>query len=191
MLPPVIPAQAGIQFFDSFSKNPARARMTTYPAKRSRRPAPSNCPPDRRDAAGLKSTCLSAPATSLRRAIPESAFVSHLNWYTCATFTSAFMNRISLPLDIPRAIGLGLVVLAACVALPADAATDNAVSPSLKLTRFGETKPAGWMLRQMQADLDDGLAGHYPEISDSVNMREFETCPVQSFLRDPAVRYVL
>jgi hypothetical protein len=85
------------------------------------------------------------------------------------------MNRIRHPLDIPRAIALVLIVLAACVALPADAATDSAISPSLKLTRFGETKPAGWMLRQMQADLDDGLAGHYPEISDSVNMREFET----------------
>jgi hypothetical protein len=31
------------------------------------------------------------------------------------------------------------------------------------------------MLDQMQADLDGGLAGHYPEISDSVNMRQFET----------------
>ena len=26
----------------------------------------------------------------------------------------------------------------------------------------------------MQADLNDGLAGHYTEISDTVNMRQFE-----------------
>ncbi|HEV8464988.1 MAG TPA: hypothetical protein VGQ63_08285, partial [Pseudolabrys sp.] len=68
-----------------------------------------------------------------------------------------------------------LIMLAACVAVSASAAADVAISPTLTLTRFGETKPSGWMLRQMQADLDDGLAGHYPEISDSVNMREFET----------------
>ena len=85
------------------------------------------------------------------------------------------MNPIDCPFDIARTVSLGLMVLAACLAEPACAATDTAVSPGLTLTRFGETKPAGWMLRQMQADLDDGLAGHYPEISDSVNMREFET----------------
>jgi uncharacterized protein len=49
-----------------------------------------------------------------------------------------------------------------------------AATPELTLTRFGETKPSGWMLRQMQADLDDGLAGHYTDISDTVNMRQFE-----------------
>jgi len=85
------------------------------------------------------------------------------------------MNPIDLPFDIARTVSLGLMVLAACFAEPACAATDTVASPGLTLTRFGETKPAGWMLRQMQADLDDGLAGHYPEISDSVNMREFET----------------
>ncbi len=45
--------------------------------------------------------------------------------------------------------------------------------PTYTLTAFGEIKPAGWMLLQMQADLNDGLAGHYPEISDTVNEREF------------------
>jgi hypothetical protein len=85
------------------------------------------------------------------------------------------MNPIDFPFNMSRAVSLGLMVLAACFSEPACAATDTAVSPALTLTRFGEAKPAGWMLRQMQADLDDGLAGHYPEISDSVNMREFET----------------
>jgi hypothetical protein len=44
---------------------------------------------------------------------------------------------------------------------------------SAELLRFGEVKPLGWMLSQMEADLDEGLAGHYPEISDSVNARQF------------------
>jgi len=84
------------------------------------------------------------------------------------------MSRIDFPFNAPRAVSLVLIMLAACVAVSARA-SDVAISPTLTLTRFGETKPSGWMLRQMQADLDDGLAGHYPEISDSVNMREFET----------------
>ncbi len=46
--------------------------------------------------------------------------------------------------------------------------------PAYTLPRFGEIKPSGWMLRQMQTDLTDGLAGHYTEISDTVNMRQFE-----------------
>jgi hypothetical protein len=84
------------------------------------------------------------------------------------------MNRIAFPFAMSRIISLALVVLAAGIAEPACAAADTASSPPLTLTRFGETKPSGWMLRQMQADLDDGLAGHYTEISDSVNMRQFE-----------------
>ena len=85
------------------------------------------------------------------------------------------LNRTGVPFDILHAISLGLIVLAAYVAEPVRAAADTAVSPALTLTRFGETKPSGWLLQQMHADLDDGLAGHYTEISDSVNMREFET----------------
>lgn len=85
------------------------------------------------------------------------------------------MKRIGFPFNIACTVSLALMVLAACVAVPASATADTVVSPTLTLTRFGETKPSGWLLRQMQADLDDGLAGHYPEISDSVNMREFET----------------
>jgi len=45
--------------------------------------------------------------------------------------------------------------------------------PAYELTSFGEIKPAGWMLVQMQADLDNGLAGHYTDISDTVNAHEF------------------
>jgi len=51
----------------------------------------------------------------------------------------------------------------------------QALPQTLVLTRFGEIRPEGWMLRQMQADLDDGLAGHYPDISDTVNGRMFAT----------------
>ncbi len=85
------------------------------------------------------------------------------------------MSRIDFPFDMLRTFGLGLIVLAACIAQPVCATADIAISPALTLTRFGQTKPAGWMLNQMQADLDNGLAGHYAEISDTVNMREFET----------------
>jgi len=53
------------------------------------------------------------------------------------------------------------------------ASANAAVTPPYKLTRFGEIKPAGWMLVQMQADLNDGLAGHYTDISDTVNEHEF------------------
>ena len=63
-----------------------------------------------------------------------------------------------------------------CVSLaqPVQAATGALIAPRYTLTRFGEIRPAGWMLRQMQADLSDGLAGHYPEISDNVNQQQFE-----------------
>lgn len=85
------------------------------------------------------------------------------------------MDTSSFRSNIARMVSLGLIVLVSCVAEPVHAPADNAVSPALTLTQFGETKPSGWMLGQMQADLDDGLAGHYTEISDTVNMRQFET----------------
>ncbi|MEP6484411.1 MAG: beta-L-arabinofuranosidase domain-containing protein [Rudaea sp.] len=69
-----------------------------------------------------------------------------------------------------RAISLTLIVAMSCAAPLAFGVTPS----DSTLTRFGETKPSGWMLRQMQADLDNGLAGHYTEISDTVNMRQFE-----------------
>ncbi|HEY2394516.1 MAG TPA: beta-L-arabinofuranosidase domain-containing protein [Rudaea sp.] len=73
-------------------------------------------------------------------------------------------------------IAFALIVLLSCNAEPANSQdTEAAASPALTLVRFGETKPAGWMLGQMRADLDDGLAGHYTEISDTVNQREFVT----------------
>jgi hypothetical protein len=43
------------------------------------------------------------------------------------------------------------------VAISAVVQSAAAATPELTLTRFGETKPSGWMLRQMQADLDNGL----------------------------------
>ena len=85
------------------------------------------------------------------------------------------MDRSEFSCGIAHAIGRGLVVGVLCVATPAQAQGVDATSPALALTRFGETKPSGWMLDQMRADLDGGLAGHYPEISDSVNRRAFET----------------
>ena len=61
-------------------------------------------------------------------------------------------------------------------ALPpaAQAVTGAEIAPGYALTRFGAIRPAGWMLQQMQADLAGGLAGHYPEISDTVNGQQFE-----------------
>jgi hypothetical protein len=55
----------------------------------------------------------------------------------------------------------------------ATSASAAVAPPAYKLTAFGEIKPAGWMLVQMQADLADGLAGHYTDISDTVNANEF------------------
>jgi hypothetical protein len=82
------------------------------------------------------------------------------------------MNRTEFPFNVARAVGLGLIVFVSCIAQSVHA--QAVAAPALTLTHFGETKPSGWMLGQMRADLDDGLAGHYTEISDSVNMRQFE-----------------
>ncbi len=57
--------------------------------------------------------------------------------------------------------------------LVAASASGAVTPPPYELTAFGEIKPAGWMRVQMQADLDNGLAGHYTDISDTVNAREF------------------
>lgn len=73
----------------------------------------------------------------------------------------------------PRLWAAGVVVIWTLASMPSVAW--GSVRPTAELTRFGETKPLGWMLNQMQADLDGGLAGHYPEISDSVNARQFVT----------------
>lgn len=83
----------------------------------------------------------------------------------------------------PHLLGLWfrwVIALASCVAGLAHADAADVVPPSLTLTRFGETHPAGWMLRQMQADLDDGLVGHFTEISDTVNKELFATTPGES-----------
>ena len=71
---------------------------------------------------------------------------------------------------------LALIAGLACVLLLAIGAAhaQPAQTPASVLTRFGQTKPAGWMLNQMQADLENGLAGNYPDISDAVNGRQFE-----------------
>ena len=74
------------------------------------------------------------------------------------------------------ACNLAITLVLALLSLLAvgSASAQPVTAPSALLTRFGETKPAGWMLSQMQADLESGLAGNYPDISDSVNGRQFE-----------------
>jgi hypothetical protein len=72
-----------------------------------------------------------------------------------------------------RLIGLTVALVGCAATAHRVVAVGTPTPPPYGLTRFGETRPAGWMLRQMQADLNDGLAGHYPEISDTVNMQQF------------------
>ena len=79
------------------------------------------------------------------------------------------------PFSIERRVSFGLIIALLHVVEAAYAQPLAPLAPAFTLTRFGETKPAGWLLAQMQADLDNGLAGHYTEISDTVNMREFVT----------------
>ena len=83
------------------------------------------------------------------------------------------MGQSGFHLFDARALAFAVFAWLSCGSQPAAAV--ETTSPALTLTRFGETKPAGWMLGQMRADLDDGLAGHYTEISDTVNQREFVT----------------
>lgn len=66
-----------------------------------------------------------------------------------------------------------MLPLAALGAAAAHADVPASATPAYVLTRFGEVRPAGWMVRQMQLDLDDGLAGHYAEISDTINAQQF------------------
>jgi uncharacterized protein len=65
------------------------------------------------------------------------------------------------------------IVWLAAAAAHLTCAAAAVTQPPYALTAFGEIKPSGWMLVQMQADLNNGLAGHYTEISDTVNQREF------------------
>jgi len=85
------------------------------------------------------------------------------------------MRRFEFPSSVVPRVSIWLIVL---MVHTCDSAYAQVLAPGAQaftLTRFGETKPSGWMLGQMQADLDNGLAGHYTEISDTVNQREFET----------------
>ena len=97
---------------------------------------------------------------------------AHVIRYPVADFPRLAMTSMRL-LSSLRVAGL-IVALCASSASSLHAEAPNLVSPSYTLQRFGAIRPAGWMLRQMQADLSDGLAGHYPEISDTVNGRQFE-----------------
>ena len=90
--------------------------------------------------------------------------------HTCISTRAAYPLTLRFMCYLLRAL-LGVsVLLLMCGAAEAQLV----VAPSSELTRFGQTKPAGWMLSQMQADLDSGLAGNYPDISDTVNMHQFE-----------------
>lgn len=64
-------------------------------------------------------------------------------------------------------IVVGVVLAAQLVVLGAGA-------PVYQFLRAGEVMPQGWMKEQMRADLHDGLAGHYPEISSNVDKQLFE-----------------
>jgi hypothetical protein len=46
--------------------------------------------------------------------------------------------------------------------------------PAYQFLRAGEVKPQGWLKAQMLADLHEGLAGHYPDISRNVDRHLFE-----------------
>jgi hypothetical protein len=69
-------------------------------------------------------------------------------------------------------VGISAKFMFGCLFVAASAGA-AVTPPTYELTRFGEIKPSGWMLVQIQADLNDGLAGHYPDISDTVNATEF------------------
>ncbi len=65
------------------------------------------------------------------------------------------------------------LTLAAGAGTVAYAEAPKPIEPALTLARFGEVHPAGWILREMRADLDNGLAGHFADISDTVNQNRF------------------
>jgi len=65
------------------------------------------------------------------------------------------------------------LTLAAGAGTVAYAEAPKPIEPALTLARFGEVHPAGWILREMRADLDSGLAGHFADISDTVNQNRF------------------
>lgn len=100
----------------------------------------------------------------------------HCKWRsTLAWSRAAGVNRLGQSLRYAGMVGLALIATLSCVTRFAYAQTAVSTTPPLALTRFGEARPAGWMLDQMRADLNYGLAGHYPDISDTVNMGVFET----------------
>ena len=84
------------------------------------------------------------------------------------------MVRCKLTFSVALTFAVASIASMPAFVTAARAQVVDAAAPAAVLTRFGETKPSGWILEQMRADLDAGLAGHYPEISDAVNLREFE-----------------
>src|SRR5262249_29714310 len=92
--------------------------------------------------------------------------------YALREVGQAIMYRQRIPPK--RFVFVATVWLFALFGAPASAAAPASATPSYALTRFGEIRPAGWMVRQMKLDLDEGLAGHYPDISDTVNAQQFE-----------------
>jgi hypothetical protein len=83
------------------------------------------------------------------------------------------MNRIEFPFNIARTVSLVLIVLVSSVAESVRAHPCGGIA-SPDVDAFWRNETIGLDIGQMRADLDDGLAGHYTEISDSVNMRQFE-----------------
>jgi len=60
-----------------------------------------------------------------------------------------------------------------CVLLSSLGATVGA-QPQLEILPAGAVKPRGWIQRQMQLDLEQGLTGKYHQVSNAVNLSVFE-----------------
>jgi DUF1680 family protein len=63
--------------------------------------------------------------------------------------------------------------IALCVAAGTVAAGQEPGSSPWALLKVGEVRPEGWLKRQMQLDLREGIAGHYDQISDNVSQNLF------------------
>ncbi|MFF2483868.1 beta-L-arabinofuranosidase domain-containing protein [Paenibacillus sp. NPDC058071] len=50
----------------------------------------------------------------------------------------------------------------------------------------GEIKPKGWILQQMEQDLGEGIAGHLPQLTSSINPKIFKEERVDSFEVTPS-----
>lgn len=59
------------------------------------------------------------------------------------------------------------------VAAAAITTQSDGAGPELAMLRAGDVKPLGWIRKQMDLDLREGLAGNYPKVSNIVNVEIF------------------